>query len=116
MSRRLQVALAIVTIATAVAVQAETPAERACARDGITRLTPGRAELLALFASPLIERESQLVESETGTYAPMGPVEVVVARIGADGKPVLSCVNNATAAEAFLNAAPEELPARKQEQ
>ena len=116
MSRRLQVALAVVAVATAVAVHAESPADRACARDGVTRLTPARAELLALFTSPAVDRESQLVETDTGTYAPMGPVEVVLARIGADGKPILSCVNNAAAAQAFLDAASEDLPTRKKEQ
>jgi hypothetical protein len=116
MSRRLQVALAIVALATAVTVHAESPAERACARDGVTRLTPARAELLALFTRPGSDPESQPGESIGGNQSPTGPAEVIVARIGPDGKPILSCVNNESAARAFLDAAPEDLPARKKEQ
>jgi hypothetical protein len=119
MSRRVQVALAIVALATAVVVHAESPADRACARDGVTRLTPARAELLALFAPARFSQsgdpDSEVIETPTGTYAPMGPVEVIMARIGPDGKPVLSCFNNEAAARAFLDAAPENLPARKKE-
>lgn len=115
MSRRFQVALAIVAFATASVVQAESPAERACARDGVVRLTPARAELLALFASPAADRESELIETPTGTYASRGPVEVVMARIGPDGKPVVSCINSEAGARAFLDAAAENLPSRKKE-
>jgi hypothetical protein len=116
MSRRLQVALAMMALATAVAIHAESPAERACAREGVTRLTPARAQLLALFASPATDGESPVIETPTGSSAPMGPVEVVLARIGPDGKPVISCFNNEAAARAFLDAAPEDLPVRKKEQ
>jgi hypothetical protein len=115
MSRRLQVAFATMALATAVAVHAESPAERACPRDGAIRLTPAHAELLALFASPAGDPDAQVIDTPTGRSAPMGPVEVVMARIGPNGKPVISCFNNEAAARTFLDTAPDNLPARKKE-
>ena len=60
-----------------------------------------RAELAALFATPAAP---EIVETADGVMAPQGPMEVVLARIGSDGKVVMACVDDEKAAQRFLEA------------
>jgi len=110
MSRRFQAALATAALAAATVAHAQTAFDRACTRDGVAHLVPARDELTALFARP----ESHTIATSTGTVAPMGPPEVLVARIGPDGKVVVACVDNETAARRFLEAPPETLSKAKE--
>lgn len=44
------------------------------------------------------------IETADGVSAMVGPIEVVVARFGPDGKPVMACVDNPEAARRFFKA------------
>jgi hypothetical protein len=116
MSRRFRLALGVAAFAAAtLAYAGNAPAiktaDRACPVDGTEHLVPSHDELTALFARP----EPQLTVTKTGTAAPMGPPEVLVARVGADGKIAIVCVDNEEAARHFLDAPVESL-SRKKEQ
>ena len=61
--------------------------------------------------------EGESIETEDGVSAMVGPIEVVVSRIGADGKPVMACVDNIEAARRFFAAPAETVtPKQKKEQ
>ena len=51
------------------------------------------------------------VRTDTGVSVTLPVMEVVIARIGSDGKPVLACVDTEAAARRFLEAPPDRLPA-----
>ncbi len=56
------------------------------------------------------------IETADGVSAMVGPIEVVVARFGPDGKPVMACVDNPEAARRFFKAPAETLaPKQKKE-
>jgi hypothetical protein len=61
-----------------------------------------------------VAAEAKSIETEDGVSAAVGPIEVVVARIGPDGKPVMACVDNLEAAKRFLKT-PAEQHAPKQD-
>ena len=106
MSRRVTVAMAIAAFAAATVLQAENAPDRVCTPDGVAHLVPARDELTALFA----RSESHLViDTETGEVAPMGPPDVLMARIDSDGKVVVVCVDSEVAARRFLEAPVESL-------
>jgi hypothetical protein len=109
MSRRFHFALIVTAFATAFAItaiaHAENASDRVCTRDGVAHLVPARAELAALFA----RREPELIQTATGRVATAGPAEVMMARIGADGKIVMVCVDSEAAARKFLDAPVESL-------
>jgi NAD(P)H-dependent flavin oxidoreductase YrpB (nitropropane dioxygenase family) len=105
MSRRIHLALAVMAFAAAATAHAESASDRSCTRDGVTRLVPARAELAALFA----RREPELIPTATGRVSTMGPSEVMMARVGADGKIVIVCVDTEAAARHFLDAPVESL-------
>lgn len=88
---------AILVAASPVAHAGQYDNDRACTRE----LVPRAAERLALAA--LFERSGESVETTNGVSAPMGPAEVVLVRIGEDGKPVMECVDNEAAARRFLD-------------
>jgi hypothetical protein len=111
MSRRFHAALAIVTFAAAGFAHAESASDRACTRDGVAHLVPAHDELTALFA----RSEAQTMVTKNGTIAPMGPPEVLLARVGPDGKIAIVCVDSETAARHFLEASDDSL-SRKKEQ
>jgi hypothetical protein len=111
MSPRKYVLIAVAALAAAPAALASDAADRSCTRDRMVRaavFTP-RLALVEAFAKP----QQDLVED--GMTAPMGPLEVIVARIGKDGKPVMSCVDTPEAAERFFKAAEERRQPRKLE-
>ena len=53
--------------------------------------------------------EAESIETEDGVSAMVGPIEVVVARLGPDGKPVMACVDDVQAARRFFKAPVETL-------
>lgn len=88
--------------------------------DDAQECTPDAAEQRAVTIAPRLDLaaffarvEQQITETENGVSAPMGPTEVVVVRIGTDGKPVLACVDTEEAARRFFDAPVEKLPTRK---
>ena len=85
--------------------------DRICTRDAASRLAAVRARVAEAFA-----RTPEPVAIEDDRTAPMGPVETIVARIGTDGKPVMSCVDSPEAAERFFALAAEQLPKPKHKQ
>lgn len=105
MFRRLFVVLASLALAAPLAHAAEEPA-RLALRDSIARMSP-RIDLTRLFDR--LGRNGDPVETRDGVSAPMISTELVLARIGADGKPVMACVDNARSAERFFAAPAERL-------
>lgn len=93
-------------------VQTETRQQETAQQDS---QTPAAASitLAELFAALAAEPS---IETEDGVSAP-GHLEVVVARIGTDGKPVKACVDSPEAAERFFKAQIEKLsPKQAKEQ
>jgi hypothetical protein len=105
MSRRFTCALTFAALAAATAVHAAPASDRACSRDGVAHLVPAVDELSALFTNAAATRV--VSDTENATTAPMGATEVLMARIGTDGKVVIACVDTEAAARRFL-AAPVE--------
>lgn len=105
MFRRFHLALVVLAFATAAFAHAESASDRICTPDGVAHLVPARAELAALFA----RREPELTQTATGRVATAGPAEVMMARVGADGKIVMVCVDSEAAARKFLDAPVESL-------
>lgn len=103
MSRRLLVVptlFALVSAPLALASdEAATP--RSAAREAIARFAP-RVELAQLFAR--FNDDALSIETEDGVSAPMVATEMLVARLGTDGKPVMVCVDNEESARRFLDA------------
>ena len=79
--------------------------DRECTREAEARAIAPRAEIAAAFVHPA--QAGDVVETETGRSAPMGPLEVMVVRKGKDGKITYACVNSADAAERFLSSKTE---------
>jgi hypothetical protein len=65
--------------------------------------------------SVMFPTEPVIVESSTGVTAYGSSMEVLVARIGPDGKPVLACTDSMEAAKRFLEAPAERVRATAQE-
>ncbi|HYI11343.1 MAG TPA: hypothetical protein VEK57_19970 [Thermoanaerobaculia bacterium] len=113
MSRRNHVVAAIAALCVAPVVFAsdaasDTASDRICIRGTFVRTATVRAKLAEAFA-----RKPEPAVPQNEFIAPMGPMEVIVARIGADGKPVMSCVDSPEAAERFFGLAIEQLPKPK---
>jgi len=94
--------------------QQETAAQATVQPDAAAKAAeapaPAPATLEATFA---VAADAKSIETEDGVSAAVGPIEVVVARIGPDGKPVMACVDDLEAARRFLKA-PAEQQAPKQ--
>ena len=88
----------VVTLALAVPAMAGGRIDEICTPDVIPSVSDPHPALAQIFVQA----------DASGTADPyfdgMGPREVVLARIGADGKLELSCVNDEKAARAFLDA------------
>lgn len=97
MSRRIFIAF-VLTAMTAVTLNAN---DRECTREAEARAIA--------FTHPA--QGGDVLETETGRSAPMGPLEVMVVRKGKDGKITYACVDSAAAAERFLTGKTE--PAAK---
>jgi hypothetical protein len=109
MSRRMLVAFASLALAAPLAHASDEPV-RLPLRDSLVRMAP-RLDLMQLFAR--LDRNAPSVETADGVNSPMNGMELVVARIGADGKVVMACVDNARAAAQFFEAPVERIGRRK---
>jgi hypothetical protein len=121
MSRRFSLLVAVAALAvSSVAFAAERANDTECTRqEKVQQETTTQAAQLPATAPITLEEvfavsaEAEPVETEDGVSATVGPIEVVVARIGPDGKPVMACVDDIKAARRFFKA-PVEQSAPKQ--
>lgn len=116
MSRRLP----IVLVAALSLSQAAT-AEEAPAKERLNAATETRPVATRIIAAPALEprsalaaifalrRNSQSIQTDAGFVAGMPALEVVVARIDTDGRPVLACVDSEEAGRRFLDAPQERI-------
>jgi hypothetical protein len=122
MSRRISVlVVAVAALAvSSVALAADRANDTECTRQEKTQQeTVAQAPIQLPAAAPLtleevfaVSAEVEPIETEDGVSATVGPIEVVVARIGPDGKPVMACVDDLKAAQRFFHA--PVVPAPKQ--
>ena len=103
MSRRIFAAMAILALAAPLAFASDA-VDRTCVRVD----TPLRFNLAAMFDHATEEP----VETGAGVSMP-GPLELLVVRLGEDGKPVAVCVDNEEAAQKFLDAPAERIQSKK---
>jgi len=97
MPRRVSMLLALVVFAATVA----SASDEACTRDTLPR---GAAAASAARSAP-----------EAGAAPPYGKMDVLVARIGPDGKVIIACVDSEAAAKRFLEAPIEKVAKKAQE-
>lgn len=109
MSRRWFVVPALLALAAPFAQASDDAADRVCIRESIARVASPRYDLSPLFA--LAATES--VQTDDGVSAPHGPMEVIVARIGPDGKLVYACVDSEEGVRAFLEAPASRLKTKQ---
>ena len=108
MSRVRFLAVVAAVMALATAAHGEDAVSRASTRDLLPRFAP--LQLSALFF-----RGAEAVETADGVNTPGEATEVVVARVGTDGKPVMACVDNEAAALRFLAQPPRPVRARAEQ-
>ncbi|MFP5245154.1 MAG: hypothetical protein ACLGH0_00575 [Thermoanaerobaculia bacterium] len=112
MSRRNYV-FAAVALAAASLLHADDAADRECTRATIARPAALHPQL-ANLAAP---QPGEEIVTEKGVFAAPGAFEIVVARIGTDGKVALACVDDREAANRILTAEkPRMQPKQAQEQ
>lgn len=127
MSRRLSVLLAVTALSvSSFAADRNRDTDQECTRQ--EKALQERAQqqetqqVVQSPATPTLEdsfvtADAASVETADGVSAMVGPIEVVVARFGPDGKPVMACVDNPEAARRFFKAPVETLaPKQKKEQ
>ena len=117
MSRRFSLLVAVAALAVSSLVYAaDRASDNECTRQEKVQqeTTAPSAQLPA--AAPLtleevfaVSAEAESIETEDGVSAMVGPIEVVVARLGPDGKPVMACVDDIKAARRFFKASVETL-------
>jgi hypothetical protein len=103
LSRRPYVVFAVLALSlSSSALAGSAPGDRDCTRAATATRTvaPPQIEFDAVFARVLAE----IGESADETTASMSSMEVVIARVGNDGKPVMACVDNNEAAQRFFRA------------
>jgi len=126
MSRRISVLVAVAALAvssfahaadskkekTQQETQSQTAKLEAEAQQDVPAAAPATLEKTFTASA-----EGASIETEDGVSAMVGPIDVVISRIGADGKPVMACVDTLEAARRFF-AAPVEtvMPKQKKEQ
>lgn len=107
---RFTAAIAALALAAAPLAHASTDAvDRVCTRDTETlpRVSGVRPALTAIFAAATEEQEDPESLSAPGTF------ELIVVRLGADGMPVMACVDNEQAARRFLDAPASKIQSKK---
>lgn len=104
MSRRTLAAMAILALAAPLAFASDA-VDRICVR---TADAPLRFELDAMF-EPVADEP---VDTGHAVFT-TGPLELLVVRLGEDGKPVAVCVDNPEAAQKFLDAPIERVQSRQ---
>lgn len=91
-------------------VQQETTAQATIQQDETAPAAQSPAAApLTLEEVFAVSAEAEAIETEDGVSAMVGPIEVVVARLGPDGKPVMACVDDIKAARRFFKAPAETL-------
>ena len=96
------------------AVPVASASDDACTRE-ILKPVGAAAVASRIDVAPLFVQ--QAVQSDgTVVAAPISGMEVLVARIGRDGKPVLACVDSAEAAKRFLEAPIDQVARTRKEQ
>lgn len=108
MSRRLIAALLVTSLVTPPLLASGAPAESHSR--GALPTAQRLDEIEAMFAQA---EAAQSYETEAGVMISMPAMEVVVARIGPDGKVILGCVDSAAAMRRFLDAPAERLPEKR---
>src|SRR5687767_6600215 len=106
MVRKLQFTMAVAMLALASHAFGDSQ-DRTCTRETF----PNAAERLdvgTLFRPP-----AEAIETSDGVKLPATSFEVVIARIGADGKPVMACVDTEDAARHVLHAPIEQVRVRQ---
>jgi hypothetical protein len=93
--------------------QHETTAPATPQPDAAAKSAEAPATAPATLEATFAVAKAESIETEDGVSAAVGPIEVVVARIGPDGKPVMACVDDLEAARRFRKA-PSEQQAPKQ--
>lgn len=128
MSRRISVLVAVTALAVSSFASAENRAndqectrqekvqQEAAAQAVIQPVVATQVEPVTLEAIFAASAEAASVETEDGVSAMVGPIEVVVARIGPDGKPVMACVDDIKAARRFFNVPAETTAPKAKEQ
>lgn len=97
---RSRLALVVMALATALLASpllANDGIDRICAPDDLPSATQPHVELSRLFARAEVPADDPFT-------APMGAMEVVLARVNADGKIERSCVDTEAAAREFFKA------------
>lgn len=107
---RFTVAFAALALAVAPLAQASSDAvDRVCIRDteAAPRVAGVRAQVAAMFAVQPQENE------DPSSFSAPGTLELIVARLDADGKPVMVCVDSEAAARRFLDAPVAKIQTKK---
>lgn len=89
----------------------ETRQAQAATEPQVPAATPAPITLEQLL--PDTAGEPETIETENGVSATVTHLDVVVARIGADGKPVMACVDSKEAARRFSHAPVDKLQTKK---
>src|SRR5688572_25226900 len=92
MVRKLQFPLAVAVLALASHVSADSQ-DRTCTRETFPNAA-ARLEVGTLFRVP-----AEAIETSDGVKLPATSFEIVIARIGTDGKPVMACVDTEEGAQ-----------------
>jgi len=87
--------------------QQETTAQATIQHEQATAQLPATAPVT--LEEVFVSAEAESIETEDGVSATVAPIEVVVARIGPDGKPVMACVDDVKAARRFFKTPVEQL-------
>ncbi|HEX2834020.1 MAG TPA: hypothetical protein VHW00_13495 [Thermoanaerobaculia bacterium] len=109
MSRRLHAVLIATTFVAALPALAASD-------DSCTRELPRAAQTMTIaqHAESLFAKAEAVesIETDSGVTIELPAMEVVVARIGKDGKVILGCVDSATAAKRFFEADVANVPTK----
>ena len=109
MSRRTYAVMAALMLAAPLAFASNDAVDRVCTRDVIPRAAGARPDVSAMFATTIEEP----VDEGTAVFSMPGTLELLVVRIGEDGKPVAACVDNEEAAHRFLDAPIGSIPTKQ---
>ena len=102
MPRRVSMLFALVVFAATVA----SASDEACTRDTLPRARAWRTGNPACLDGQ---------DCPSSTEVPYGTMDVLVARIGPDGKVIIACVDSEAAAKRFLEAPIEKVAKKAQE-
>jgi hypothetical protein len=111
MSRVSVLAVAVALATTSLLHAAEVADQRECVQEASPVGVTG-APMAVVLAEMFPASDEASIETEYGVSAP-GVLEVVMSRIGPDGKPVMACVDNEQAARHFLQVPAERVATKK---